>query len=148
MSHVAIVEIEVDDLGALKAACEKLGIEFRENQKTWKWFGRWVNDYHAAEASYHHGLKPEDYGKSDHAIHVPGANYEVGVIKRGNKYQLHYDNYGRGGGMEPKLGGRGLPAIKQEYGAQRTRRMMMRKGYQVTRKVLTDGSIQMACRHA
>ena len=36
MSHVANVEVEVQDLEILKRACDTLGLEFREGQKTWE----------------------------------------------------------------------------------------------------------------
>ncbi len=34
MSHVSKIELEIKDLEALKAACQRLGVKFREGQKT------------------------------------------------------------------------------------------------------------------
>ncbi len=33
MSHVSKIELEIKDLEALKAACQRLGFKFREGQK-------------------------------------------------------------------------------------------------------------------
>lgn len=82
MSHVATVKLKVKSLPALRAACKALRLEFREGQQTYKWYGRWMNDYHGDDAAYQQGLKPEDYGKCLHALrmidHADG--YEVGVV--------------------------------------------------------------------
>ena len=45
MSHVSTINVEIRDLEALKEACKVLGLEFKEGQKTYKWFGRHVGDY-------------------------------------------------------------------------------------------------------
>ncbi len=45
MSHVATIEIQIKDLAALKQAAKDLGLEFRENQKTYRWYGYSVGDY-------------------------------------------------------------------------------------------------------
>ena len=39
MSHVATVEVQITDLDALKAACEKLGLEFVEEKTEFRWYG-------------------------------------------------------------------------------------------------------------
>ena len=88
MSHISKIELVIHSLEDLKEACRQLGFEFMENQKTYKWFGRWVGDTPLPE-----GVKIEDIGKCDHAIRVPGCAYEVGVIKRGDHYILLWDYY-------------------------------------------------------
>jgi len=45
MSHVTTVKVEIKDLAALREACESIGLEFREGQKKYKWYGRFVGDY-------------------------------------------------------------------------------------------------------
>lgn len=37
MSHVSQIELEINDLSILKQACQRLGLEFCENQTTYKW---------------------------------------------------------------------------------------------------------------
>jgi hypothetical protein len=91
MSHVATIECQIKSLIVLKKACSMLGLEFMEDKKTYKWYGRHVGDYPLPE-----GMKKEDMGKCLHAIKVPGANYEVGVIKDPadpKVYKLIWDFY-------------------------------------------------------
>jgi len=101
MSHVTTIECEIKDLEALKAACEKAGLEFRENQKTYKWYGTHVGDYPLPE-----GFTKEDLGKCDHAIGVPGKKgaYEIGVVKQGDKYTMLWDFWNGGYGLEAVAG--------------------------------------------
>ena len=91
MSHISKIELVIHSLEDLKDACRQLGFEFIKNQKTFKWYGRWVGDTPLPE-----GVKIEDIGKCDHAIRVPGCEYEVGVIKRGDHYILLWDYYSAG----------------------------------------------------
>ena len=88
MSHISKIELVIHSLEDLKDACRKLGFEFIKNQKTFKWYGRWVGDTPLPE-----GINIEDLGKCDHAIRVPGCNYEVGVVKRGDHYTLLWDYF-------------------------------------------------------
>ena len=120
MSHVAKIDVVIKDLEALQAACEALGLEFVQGQKTFKWYGRWVNDYSAEDAAYHSGIKPEDYGKCEHAIRIPGNSsaYEIGVVRNpnGEGYSLVYDFYNGGFGMSDKVGGKKCEKLVGEYG--------------------------------
>ena len=45
MSHVTVIQIELKDLEALKFVCEQLGLEFREHQQTYRWYGTHIGDY-------------------------------------------------------------------------------------------------------
>ena len=71
MSHISKIELEINDLGMLGQACKGLGMELVRNQKAFKWYG-------------------ED-SQCDHAIKVPEASYEIGVVKNGNRYELQCD---------------------------------------------------------
>ena len=68
MSHVTVIAVELKDLDALKAVCAALGLEFRENQTTYRWYGRHVGDFPIPE-----GLTKADLGRCDHAIAVKGT---------------------------------------------------------------------------
>ena len=98
MSHVARIELEINDLDSLKAACKSLGLEFVPDQKTFEWYGRQVGNYPLPD-----GFTLEDMGRCDHAIRVPGAQYEIGVVKRRGKYTLLWD-FWEDGGLETVLG--------------------------------------------
>jgi hypothetical protein len=104
------MKLQDSDLPAIRAACEELGLELRENQKTWKWWGSWANDYHADNAAYRQGIKPEDYGKCEHAIGVPGnqSAYEVGLCRdQDGNLRLAFDFYAGGRGLCDFVGNKG-----------------------------------------
>jgi hypothetical protein len=116
MSHISKIELEVNDLGTLSRACSRLGLELIKGQKTFKWFGK--------------------DGKCDHAIKVPNADYEIGVIKAGNTFELHCDYY------DPIIGkaiGRNGGLLKQAYAVERTKAEARRKGYTVIEKTTESG---------
>lgn len=146
MSHVATVKIIVKDLSALRKACPELGLEFREGQTSFKWYGRWMNDYNAPEAAVQNGFDPKKFGQCEHAIGIknnPGA-YEVGVVKNptGEGYTLLYDNYCGGMGLEAQIG-KGATLIKQAYAAEVARKQVMRLGYRVQQQKGSDGKIRL-----
>jgi hypothetical protein len=135
MSHISKIELVIHSLEDLKDACRQLGFEFIKNQKTFKWYGRWVGDTPLPE-----GIKIEDLGKCDHAIRVPGCDYEVGIVKRGDHYILLWDYYSVGG-LEVKIGPN-AGKIKQAYTVARVRKEARRKGYRVLEKKI-DQSIRL-----
>jgi hypothetical protein len=132
MSHIARIELEITDLDALKAACRRLGLQFMQNQRTYRWYGEHVGDYPMPE-----GLTADDLGHCDHAIRVPGASYEVGVVNRNRKYMLLWDFY-QSGGLEEALG-KGARRLKQAYAVERVRREARIKGYQLHEKKTDQG---------
>lgn len=127
MSHVAKIELEIRDLETLKQACQRLNLEFMENQQTYRWYGRSVGDAPLPE-----GFTIEDLGKCHHAIRVPGASYEIGVVQRQGKYQLLWDNW-HSGGLERILGP-GAGRLKQAYAIARVAKEARLKGYRLTEK--------------
>ena len=132
MSHISKIELVIQSLTDLKEACRQLGFEFVENQKSFKWYGRWVGDTPIPE-----GVKIEDIGKCDHAIRVPGCTYEVGIIKRGEHYILLWDYYSAGG-LEPKIGPN-AGKLKQAYTVARVRKKARIKGYRIREKKMDQG---------
>ncbi len=132
MSHISKVELVIHSLKDLKEACQQLGFEFVENQKSFKWYGRWVGDTPIPE-----GINIEDIGKCDHAIRVPGCTYEVGIIRRGEHYILLWDYY-HAGGLEPKIGPN-AGILKQAYTVARVRKEARQKGYRIREKKMDQG---------
>ncbi len=117
MSHISKIELEVNNLGTLAQACSRLGLVLIKDQKTFKWYGR------------------ED-GKCDNAIKVPGANYEIGVLKAGNVFELQCDYYDSG--IERMIGRNG-GLLKQAYAVERTKAEARRKGFTVIEKATPQG---------
>lgn len=135
MSHVAKIEIAIKDLDTLKGACRELGLEFMAEQKVFEWYGNHVGDYPIPE-----GFTAADMGRCDHAIRVPGARYEIGIVHRNGRYHLLWDFY-RAGGLERILG-KGACKLKQAYSVERVRREAKLKGYHVQERK-TERGIRM-----
>ena len=150
MSHVATVDIEIKDLAALRLACSEIGLEFREGQKTFKWYGRWVNDYSADDAAYRAGIDPKNYGKCDHALSVPGNSkaYEIGVVKQPNgSYKLAWDFYSGGFGLMEKVGQK-CGKLVSSYAGHVAKHTLFKQGYAIqSKKTLPDGSVEMVFTH-
>lgn len=138
MSHVADVQMQIKDLPALKRAVETMGGTFIEGQRTFRWYGRFLNDWRegrsVAERAAVNRVNPENFGKCEHAIAIPGCGYEIGVIKRadGQGFELIYDEFGEGRKLLEWLGGEKYSMIKSHYGAQVSSRELSRKGYRVS----------------
>ena len=132
MSHVSKIELQINSLDALKSACQRLNLQFMENQQTYKWYGRYVGDAPLPE-----GVQIEDLGKCHHAIKVPGAQYEIGVIKNNDSYVLLWDSW-HSGGLEAKIGpNAGL--LKQAYAIERIKIESRLKGYQLLEQKTNHG---------
>ena len=125
MSHVVKLSLEITDLNAVKLACKRLGWQFIEGQKTYRWFGKWVGDYPMPE-----GMSKEQLGTCDHVIRVPGCSYEIGLKKLGNKYVPLYD-FWKSGGLDKAMGEKGTPLV-QAYVAEKTKIEAIKKGYSVS----------------
>ena len=128
MSHISKIELEIKDLEALKMACKRLNFEFRMNQKTYKWYGRFMGDTVLPE-----GVREEELGACDHAIHVHGSDYEIGVLQRGKNYILLWDSWIKGG-LE-KMIGKDAGKLKQIYAIEKIRLEARKRGLKIREKV-------------
>ncbi|MDP2663651.1 MAG: DUF1257 domain-containing protein [Dehalococcoidia bacterium] len=126
MSHITTIEVEVKDLQALEKACERLGLTLARGQTTFKWYGS-----QAAACA--------------HAIKVPGANYEVGVVQKGRNFTLQADffDYHLGG----KVGPNGQKLI-QAYAVEAAKAQARKQGYSVREEAQADGTIVLRARVA
>ena len=145
MSHVVSIKTELKDLKAVKAACAELGFTFNENAKTWRWYGRWVNDYDKEDAAYKLGIKPEDYGKCDHSISIPGCGYDIGLMLNPETkgYRIVFDFYGSEGGKLRKAVGSTGEKLIQYYGIHKTTTLAQSRGHSVNRVAGKDGKVHL-----
>lgn len=133
MSHVATIKAEIKSLRGVKLACKRLGLEFLENQKTYKWFGKHVGDYPIP-----FGMTIDDMGKCIHAIKVPGANYEIGVIRdpmNKKNFKLIWDFWDS---KLPEILGKGAWKLTQAYEVEQTKYVAKMQGKTVREKVMDD----------
>lgn len=133
MSHVSKIEVEINDLASLKNACQRLGLEYREGQTTYKWYGRLVNP---TEYPLPEGITHKDLGHCTHAIHIPNASYEIGVIQQGTKYLLLADYWDTR--LKNAIGDNG-GLLKQAYGVEKTILEARRRNYRVIEKKTETG---------
>lgn len=139
MSHVASVKAYVVDLEALAKVCEDLGLELVLGATSYKWYGRWVNDYRGAQAAVDNGHDPKTFGQCVHKIRrKDGEGYEIGLVNRLDGeagFEMVYDNWGAGGKAIEALAGDRLQTLKKALSVEVTTRIMRRQGCRVLQTV-------------
>ena len=116
MSHISKIELEVKDLGILDKACARIGLMFQRGKQSFKWYSK--------------------ESRCDHVINVPGASYEIGIIKTGGRYELQCDFYDRN--IEEAIGKNG-GLFKQAYAVEKAKAEARRKGYSVVERHTDTG---------
>lgn len=116
MSHVVCSPVIITDLECLREALTKFPKIKMLHQNHYHWYGRWVKDYHSADAAYKNGIEPADYGKCEFALHMDGVTYEAGVCKRrdGKGYSVVWDFYSDGKRLSEYMG-KGAEKLIVEY---------------------------------
>lgn len=115
MSHLATVEIELNDIDVLKETCKKLDIDYEI-----------VNDYEFYDGSIRSGF----------AIHLDGWKYPAIVSNDGS--EIYMDNYNGSWGDISELN-----RVKQYYGVEKAKKAARRQGYSY-REVKNDvGEIEL-----
>ena len=125
MSHNMTLAVGGNSIPAAKAASKRLGIEFREGQKTQAYYG-------GAAAC-------------EHALHIPGSRYEVGLVrsKTGKGYDLNVDFWGvEGRKISDKLGVN-CTLFKQAYGLELAKMQARARGRMVTEVPGRNGIINL-----
>ena len=122
MSHISKIELEVRDFGILGQACKRLGLELIRGKGRFTWYGK--------------------DAPCDHAIRVPGADYEIGVINKDGLYELNCDFYDRT--IERVIGRQG-GLLRQAYAVEKTKTEARKKGYSVMERQ-TDTGIRLHVR--
>lgn len=155
MSHVTDVKLCVKDLDAVEETLAEQfpNLELRRNQKTYKWYESWVNDYRGAKAAVDQGHDPKDFGKCDHAIGIKGdkSSYEIGLVKRkdGEGWDMLWDRWGSGAWVERAMG-TDASGFRREYAAtvatRRAKSTLAKKGFKVERENLPGNKIRLKLR--
>ena len=146
MSHVETVAVTFTDLVAFEAACKRLGAEFRKNQTMFEAYNR---------------------SKCVHAVHVPGCNYELGLVQNADKksYSPQLDYYSDGIKLQHMFCKRmpagqvadwyknydhgdpnytkGFEKLTDAYSVEVVKRKAYAKGMQVFESVMPDGGIKI-----
>ena len=164
MSHIATVEVHIRDIAALDRACQRLGLELRRNQTTYKWWGNTgprenlnVEQLTAAIRTFDKDfarpdfLSAEDWraGRCCHAIGLPGSEHglEIGVTRSadGQGFTLLGDLMMLSSDLLAKVGGAKCGKLTQAYSLEVSKRTMQLKGFQVSERVV-NGNLQLICR--
>lgn len=136
ISHISKIELECDNLDILGKTARSFGGQLIQGQQTYKWYGKFMNDYPLPD-----GVKAEDLGKCDHAIKLPSASYEIGVSKNEKgKYELRWD-FWHSGGLERVIG-KGGGLFKQRYTDFRTEHELKMKKLKYKRTVDEKNNVQ------
>lgn len=149
MSHVVTLKTEIRDLDAAEAVIRELGGKLMRGQTTYKWWGRSMGDYPIPE-----GMTADQLGKCDHAIKVPGTEWEIGLVKnpKTGGYRMVYDFFGRRGrpilqflGVDENGKRSGTrPDFMQMYAAQKATMEARKRGLSVQR-LTVGGNIKLVC---
>lgn len=121
-------------------------MELVVGKKTYKWYGRWVNDYNNADAAYKQGLNTDEYGKCEHVIKAKGqqGGYEIGLVKNPNGAGLVpvLDFYGPGAALRDLVGDKGQH-LGTAYNKAAIKQQAKLEGYTLTEQKLENGKIRL-----
>lgn len=155
MSHVTDVRLRIKDVDALKEAAQAVGLEFRENQKHYAWWGSFVGGSHAYGRH-----DPKQFGKCEHALREPGTNprdgsagpWEIGVVKavEGEGFDILYDEFGSAGQRLTQFVGANANRLRREYSAavatRRAEASLGRRGFSVTKEAVGTNRLRLRVR--
>lgn len=153
MSHVTDIRCKIKDLNLLAEACDKLGLEFRRDKKTFNWWGRSVGDYNDKS------FNVAEAGRCDHAIAIKGSPwldeadksepYEVGVVENKDDpgtYTLRFDFFGGGNGLIELTGDKCANLLKR-YKVEVAKSEAVAytpQGWEITEQQQPNGDVQIS----
>ncbi|MCB0359255.1 MAG: DUF1257 domain-containing protein [Bdellovibrionales bacterium] len=142
MSHLSTETVFIEDLDALaKAVGENPLLEWRPNQRKFRWFAGKTNDCEGA-------ICLRGVGEN--------LDYEIGVVRHGKgataningkmvdisgKCQLQWDSYGRA--LRDAVGG-DLSQLTQRYSYHALYNVARKQGYTVKESLNDKGEVQLA----
>ena len=121
MSHFTTINTQIKDIDALRAACAELGLPVEPNAEARGYAGNTL--------------------AGDFVIHLQGP-YDVAVRREASgSYALHADLWR--GHVEAELG-KDFGRLKQLYGVHKATAEARRKGLNVRRRNLANGTVRLA----
>jgi len=160
--HVTTVDCPegFNNLDAVERMCQNLGAEFHRDQKTFGWWGKWVDDspvprpLFAEQSEYDRVLAMSSrdrssymdhlLGKCEHAIHFPGLSGEVGLVEVAGKLIPVWDWVSDLQGVLGRPVAEGWRDILiDEYEAARIELTAEQFGYSFTRNKLNNGDLEI-----
>jgi hypothetical protein len=156
MSHVFTINHKILNLEAVEAACKRLGWTLKRGQTSYRWFGQWMGDSPIPEHLFtsdelatikdmthnaRSAFLSDFLGRCEHAIEVPGARYEIGLLAHCGTYVPVWDNWQSGGlqGITPE---NGMAGFIQAYILEAARLQAQAEGRVYQEEVLQDGTIK------
>ncbi len=132
--------VDVECLKRAVALFPKL--RWKEGQKKFEWFGKWVKDYHGDDAAYKNGIDPETFGQCDHCIEMDGCKYSIGVVNRadGQGYSLVFDFWGQGRRIQEYLGS-SAEKLMSEYSREYVTAYAEANGYMLQQETNNEGNL-------
>lgn len=138
MSHVVSVECRVRDLATLREAARRIGLELVEGQRSYRWYGRFLNDWPSHRAAINRGEDPATFGRCDHVLRRTSGvsgDYEIGVREQPDgSYRLVYDTYGGSGMKLEQVAGEDCVTLRNECLAVTAEMQLAEGGYWVERQ--------------
>lgn len=145
MSHVVCSKAIITDLDCLEAVLSQHfpKLHLKRGQRTHKWFGRWVKDYHGTDAAYKNGVDPKTFGTCEHAITMDGCGYEIGLVRVPGKegWTLVWDFWGGHGRMLNEAIGTAGETLMVAYGKEFCSRFAESIGATISTEETEDESI-------
>ena len=144
MSHIVTIAVEVGDLAAIKAACQRLELEEPVFGKT-QFFSSNREQFSAREierpnevADQRRAKPTASPGSGMEGILVKLPEWVFPVVCDLSSGTIHYDNYQGHWGDQKHL-----DKFVQIYGVEKATLEARRKGYSVSEQPLNDGSVKL-----
>jgi hypothetical protein len=116
-------------MDALAKACVKCGVELRQDQKTFKWYGGKISPCDAA------------------IVHPNPKAYQIGVHKTETGLRIEFDPFRSGYGMQNAVAFednlKGLGKLQQAYAVEVARKQAKKQGFSFREQVQADGRVKL-----
>jgi hypothetical protein len=151
--HVVSIGVEVKSLEALVAACERLHWTKTDGHAGYRWFGEWVDDSPvparllATDAEYKRVLAMSRIdrqafmtallGQPDAYVRLPAHDYDVGVYRVGDRYELLFDEWHGHFAIEERH------QLAQAYAVEQSLATARSRGELATIHAVENGTIEL-----